>query len=164
MAAVLSSFDLPSCTSRKSAAWSCLLLEYLEEFATLVWYLVADGKLVEEIFSRTMTQLDTTPFDASGPLIAYNQAREILITQTLELLAATRKEDEENWSLQPGSGELPDLPRLAFMLRFVIHSPEGEVAKFLDVTPSQARGLFERAIDHLSASEPLTVPIDWHNA
>jgi len=164
MAAVQSSFALPSSASLKNATWCFLLLEYLEEFATLAWYLVADGKLVEETFARTMRQLDTTPFDASAPLLAYNQAREILINQALNVLAATRKEDEENWILQPGCGALPDLPRLAFMLRFVICSSESEVAKFLDVTPSQVQELVKRAIDHLSACGPLSVPISWHNA
>ena len=164
MAAVQSSFALPSSASLKNATWCFLLLEYLEEFATLAWYLVADCKLVDETFSRTMTQLDTTPFDASAPLLAYNQAREILITQALHVLAVTRKEEEENRILQPGSGELPDLPRLAFMLRFVIRSSESEVAKFLDVTPLQVRELVKRAIDRLSASGPLSAPISWHHA
>jgi DNA-directed RNA polymerase specialized sigma24 family protein len=139
MAAVQNSFALPASASPKNATWCFLLLEYLEEFATLAWYLVADGKFVEETFLRTMTQLDRISFDASTPLMAYNQAREILITQAIDVLAATRKEGEENRILQPGSGELPDLPRLAFMLRSVIRSSESEVAKFLDVTPSQVR-------------------------
>jgi hypothetical protein len=139
MAAEQSSFALPASASPKNTTWCFLLLKYLEEFATLVWYLVADGKLVEETFSRTMTRFDTTPFDVSAPLLAYNQAREILITQALDVLAATRKEDEENQILQPGSGEFPDLPRLAFMLRSFIRSSENEVAKFLDVPPLQVR-------------------------
>jgi hypothetical protein len=163
MAAVQSSFALPSSASLKNATWCFLLLEYLEEFATLAWYLVADGKLVEETFSRTVTQLDTTPFDAAAPLLAYSQARETLITQALEVLAATRKEEEENRIVEPYFGELPDLPRLAFMLRFVIQSSESEVAKFLDVTPSRVRELVKSAIDHLRASGPLSVPISWHS-
>jgi len=163
MAAVQSSFALPSSASLKNAPWCILLLENLEEFATLVWYLVADGKLVEETFLRTKTQLDTTPFDASTPILAYNLARETLINQALDVLATTRKQEEENRILPPIFGELPDLPRLAFMLRFVIQSSESEVAKFLDVTPSQVRELVKLAIDHLRASGPPSVPISWHN-
>jgi hypothetical protein len=33
--------------SPRSASWCFLLLEHLDEFATLVWYLLADGKLVD---------------------------------------------------------------------------------------------------------------------
>jgi hypothetical protein len=32
----------------RTASWCFLLLEYLDEFAKLVWYLVSDGKLVED--------------------------------------------------------------------------------------------------------------------
>jgi hypothetical protein len=43
----------------REAAPRCFLLpEHLDEFATLVWHLVADGKLVEDTFARTMAKLD----------------------------------------------------------------------------------------------------------
>jgi DNA-directed RNA polymerase specialized sigma24 family protein len=51
-------------------------------------------------------------------------------------------------------GDLPDLPRLAFMLRLVVRSSEVEVAKFLDVSPAKVRELVRHAIDHLSANVP----------
>jgi DNA-directed RNA polymerase specialized sigma24 family protein len=141
--------------SAKNGTWCLLLLEHLEEFAKLVWYLVADGTLVEETFSRTMVQLDVTPFDTSVPELAYNQAREILISQAIAVLANARREEDENASFFPTSmGELPDLPRLAFMLRLVVRSSEMEVARFLDVTPSKVRELVTHAIDHLSANVP----------
>jgi hypothetical protein len=164
MAAVQSSFARPFTAPLTNSTWCLLLLEYLDELATLAWYLVADGRLVEETFSRTLAQLDTTPFDASAPLLAYSQAREVLISQALDVLTDSRKADEENRILEAGYGELPDLPRLAFMLRFIIRSPEDEVANFLDVTPLQVRQLVKRAVDHLSASGPLSVPVNWHKA
>lgn len=160
MIAVENLISIPSSASLRSASWGFLLMEYLEEFATLAWYLVADDKLVEETFSRTMMRLDTMPFDASTPVLAYGQARDMLISQALEVLAASRKEDDRQLAT---SGELPDLPRLAFMLIFVIRSSASEVAKLLDVTPMQVQGLVQRAIDHLVANGPLSVPITWHN-
>jgi len=145
-------FAAPS-SSRTNATWCLLLLEHLEEFARLAWYLVADGSLVEETFTRTMVQLDVTPLDTSVPDLAYNQAREVLIAQAIAVLATTRRDEEENGSFLPISmGELPDLPRLAFMLRLVVRSSEIEVARFLDVTPSKVRELVKHAIDHMSAN------------
>src|ERR1700740_3496322 len=113
MTAVESLITLPSSASLTSPSWGFLLLEYMEEFATLAWYLVADDKLVEETFARKMMRLATIPFYASDPVQAYSQARDILITQALEVLAVVRKEDEDNRLSQPSSVELPDLPRLA---------------------------------------------------
>jgi DNA-directed RNA polymerase specialized sigma24 family protein len=164
MAAVQSSFARPFTAPLTNSTWCLLLLEYLDDLATLAWYLVADGRLVEETFSRTLAQLDTIPFDASVPLLAYSQAREVLISQALDVLTDSHKADEENRIVQAGCGELPDLPRLAFMLRFIIRSPENEVANFLDVTPLQVRQLVKRAVDHLSTSGPLSVPVNWHKA
>jgi hypothetical protein len=164
MAAAQSSFARPFTPPLTNSAWCFLLLEYLDELATLAWYLLADGRLVEEAFSRTIAQLDATPFDASAPVLAYSHARDVLISQAIDVLTDSQKDYEENRTFPAGSGELPDLPRLAFMLRFIIRSSENEVAKFLDVTPSQVRQLVKRAVDHLSASGPLSVPINWHRA
>ena len=137
------------------SVWCQLLLDHLEDFTTLAWFLVADGKLVEETFSRTMAQLDTTPFDATAPLLARNQVRRILITQAIVVLEATRREEEKNRISDPSPlSELPDLPRLAFMLRMVIRSSATEVADFLGVTRCEARELVSQAIDHLSARAP----------
>jgi hypothetical protein len=49
--------------------WGIVLLEHLDDFATLAWYLVADGKLVEDTFSRTLAKLDTIPFEVSIPAL-----------------------------------------------------------------------------------------------
>ena len=91
------SFASASLTSSpRSASWCFLLLEHLDEFARLVWYLVADGKLVEDTFARTMAKLDMTPFESSIPALAYSQARDVLITQAIVVLSDARKEEDEN--------------------------------------------------------------------
>jgi len=48
--------------SPSTTLWGIVLLEHLDEFATLAWYLVADGRLVEDTFSRTLAQLDRLSF------------------------------------------------------------------------------------------------------
>jgi hypothetical protein len=155
----------PPNTLRKNAAWYLLFLEHLDEFATLAWYLVADHRLVEEAILRTMAQLDAIPFDASTPLLAYNQVRETLITQAIAGLGLERKGSGEDASYLPSTlGELPDLPRLAFMLKLVLRSSEIEVAKFLDVTPSRVRELVQAAIDRLSLRMPFSVLTGCHDA
>src|ERR1700704_4229680 len=63
--------------SQKSASWCFLLLEHLDEFAKLAWYLLADGKLVEDTFARTSSKLDMTAFESSIPALAYSQARKM---------------------------------------------------------------------------------------
>ena len=149
----------------KSASWCLLLLEHLDEFATLVWYLVADGKLVEDTFARTMTKLDMTAFESSIPALAYSQARDVLITQAIAVLSDARREEDESQFFQPSSiASLPNLPRLAFILRLIIHSSETEVAKFLGLSPSEVQGLVKHAIDRLSSVPPLSVLTGCYDA
>ena len=151
--------------SPKSASWCFLLLEHLDEFATLAWYLVADSKLVEDTFARTMAKLDMTAFESSIPALAYSQARDILITQAIAVLTDARREEDENQYFQPHSiGSLPDLPHLAFMLRFIIRSSEIEVAKFLGLSPSEVQGLVTYAIDRLSVAPPISTLTACHDA
>ena len=151
--------------SPKSVSWCFLLLDHLDEFATLVWYLVADGKLVEDAFARTMAKLDMTAFDSSTPALAYSQARDVLITQAIGVLSDARREEDENQFVQPSSiGSLPDLPRLAFILRLIIRSSETEVAKFLGVSPSEVQGLVMDEIDRLSSVPPLSVSAVCYDA
>jgi hypothetical protein len=141
--------------SPKSSSWGFLLLDHLDEFATLVWYLVADGKLVEDTFARTMAKLDMTAFESSIPALAYSQARDVLITQAIAVLSDARREEDENQLFQPSSiGSFPNLPRLAFILRLIIRSSEAEVAKFLGLSPSEVQGLVTYAIDLLSIVPP----------
>ena len=151
--------------SPKSASWCFLLLEHLDDFATLVWYLVANGKLVEDTFARTMAKLDTTAFESSIPALAYSQARDVLITEAIAVLSGARREEDENEFVQPGSiRSLPDLPRLAFMLRLIIRSSETEVAKFLGLSPSEVQGLVTYAIDRLSIVPPISALTGCHDA
>jgi DNA-directed RNA polymerase specialized sigma24 family protein len=151
--------------SSKSASWCFLLLEHLDEFATLVWYLVADGKLVEDTFARTMAKLDMTAFESSIPALPYSQARAVLITQAIAVLSDARREEDESQFFQPSSiGSLPDLPRLAFMLRLIIRSSETEVAKFLGLSPSEVQGLVKDAIDRLSIAPPISALTVCHDA
>jgi DNA-directed RNA polymerase specialized sigma24 family protein len=151
--------------SLSSASWCFLLLEHLDEFARLAWYLVADGKLVEDTFARTMAKLDMTAFKSSIPALAYSQARDVLIAQAIGVLSDARREEEENRFFQPNStGSLPDHPRLAFMLRLIIRSSEAEVAKFLGVSPSEVQGLVRHAIDRLSVVPPISAATGCYDA
>src|SRR6201996_1917124 len=151
--------------SPKSASWCFLLLEHLDEFAMLVWYLVADGKLVENTFERTIAKLDRTACESSIPALAYSQARDVLITQAITVLSEARREEDENlFSHSNSVGGLPDLPRLAFILRLIIRSPETEVAKFLGVSPSEVQRLVVDEIDRLSSVSPLSVSTVCYDA
>ena len=151
--------------SPNSASWCFLMLEHLDEFAKLAWYLVADGKLVEDTFARTIAKLDITAFESSIPALAYSQARNVLITQAIAVLSDARREEDENQFFQPSSvGSLPDLPRLAFILRLIIRSSEAEVAKFLGLAPSEVQGLVTYAIDRLSMVPPISALTGCHDA
>src|ERR1700704_4448760 len=97
--------------SQKSVSWCFLLLEHLDEFAKLAWYLLADGKLVEDTFARTVAKLDMTAFESSIPALAYSQARNVLITQAITVLSDARREEDENRFFQSNSiGSLTDHP------------------------------------------------------
>ena len=152
------SFSSTSFTpSPRTTSWCYLLLEHLDEFATLAWYLVADGKLVEDTFARTMAKLDMTAFESSIPALTYSQARDLLITQAIAVLSDARREEDENQFLQSNSiGSLPDPPRLAFMLRLIIRSSETQVATFLGISPSEVTGLVRDAIDRFSVIPPIS--------
>ena len=153
-----SSASVSFAPQRSGASWCFLLLEHLDEFATLAWYLVADGNLVEDTFARTMAKLDMTAFDSSIPATAYSRVRDVLITQAIAVLSDARREEDENQFFQPNSfGSVPDLARLAFMLRLVIRSSEAEVAKFLRVTPSEVKELVKYAIDRPSVVSNLRI-------
>jgi DNA-directed RNA polymerase specialized sigma24 family protein len=160
------SFTSPSfIPSPTSASWCFLLLEHLDEFAMLVWYLVADGRLVEDTFARTMAKLDRIEFESSIPALAYTQARDVLITQAIAVLSDARREEAENQFFQRSStGSLPDLPRLAFILRLIIHSSETEVAKFLCLSPSEVQGLVKDEIDRLSSGPLLSLSTVCYDA
>lgn len=150
------SFAFPSLTLQpRSASWCSLLLEHLDEFVNLAWHLVADGKLVEDTFSRTIAKLDTTAFESSIPALAYSQVRDVLITQAIAVLSDGRRDQDDISFFQPTSpGMLPDLPRLAFVLSLIIRSSETEVAGFLNVSPSEVQELVLDAMDGLRGVRP----------
>jgi hypothetical protein len=145
--------EYPEAASSEIAPWCQLLLDHLEESARLVWYLVADGKLVEETFACALEQLDAIPFEVSDPAVARNQLRETLITQAITVLDVARKREVKGRSSHSTPlGGSPDLPRLAFLLRMVIRSSAEEVAKFLKVTPPEVRRLVAQEIEHLTVN------------
>ena len=136
--------------------WGIVLLEHLDEFATLAWYLVADGKLVEDTFSRTLAKLDAIPFEASIPALSYSQARDVLVAQAIAVVSDMRIEEAGDWSAEPNSiGRLPDLTRLAFVLKLITCAPEPEIAKYRGVSPHGVQALVECAIDRLRVPSPV---------
>jgi DNA-directed RNA polymerase specialized sigma24 family protein len=155
----------PLTRSPWSASWCFLLLEHLDEFAKLAWYLVADDKLVEDTFERMMAKLDITAFESPIPELAYGQARDVLITQALAVLADARREEDENRPFQSDSiGSFPDHPRLAFILKLIIRSSEAEVAKFLGVSPSEVQELVKHAIDRLTVVPSISASTGCYDA
>jgi hypothetical protein len=140
---------------RDKVGWCLLFLEHLDEFSRLAWYLVADDKLVESVILRTMARLEEMSFDASIPKLVYSQAREVLIQQSIAVLELER--EDEGVPMPPTLVELPNLVRLAFMLKLILRSSETEVAKFLHVTPSKVGELVQTAIDSLSLRAPASV-------
>jgi hypothetical protein len=145
-----------SAQSSGRASWCVLLLEHLDEFAALAWYLVADGKRVEDTFARTMTKLDTIPCECYLPALTYNQARDILITQAIATVSDARTGGGDEWLSRPESFDsLPDLPRLAFMLRIIIRSTESDVARFLGVSSSVVQTLVDYEIERLRVALPI---------
>jgi DNA-directed RNA polymerase specialized sigma24 family protein len=163
MTTSFSSISLPP--SPRSTSWCFLLLEHMDEFAKLAWYLVPDGRLVEETFARTIAKLDMTAFESSTPAIAYSQARDVLITQAIDVLFDARREEDETRFFQSNfTGRLPDNPRLAFILRLIMRSSEAEVAKALGVSPSEVQGLVRHAIDRLSVVLPISALTGCYDA
>ena len=162
MATMTSLSTAPIEQSRQSE-WRSLFLEHLNEFATFVWYLVADGRLVERVILRTLTHLENIPFDTSFPLLAYNQAYDMLITQAIAVLKLGRDQryDGPMFVERASHCELPDLPRLAFLLEL---ASETEVTKFRDVSASLVSELVQYAIDRLGRRLPAPVDAERYDA
>ena len=85
--ATMTSLSMALFEAPRQIAWCCLLLEHLNEFATLAWYFVADSQLVECVIRRTLKSLDDIPFDTSQPLLTYRNARNMIITQAIAALS-----------------------------------------------------------------------------
>jgi len=121
--------------------WYFLFLENLNEFATLAWYLTADGWLVEFVFLRTLTRLEGMPFHTSLPLFAYNRARDMLITEAV-VVALKQEREEGPAGPRPTEHrlhcEFPDLERLASLLeRMACRGENVSGAKTGDGPPSR---------------------------
>jgi hypothetical protein len=130
--------------------WHNYLVEHLEELASMAWYLLADGGLVEKLFLRAIVSLDAIPFNCLEPS-ASEQVRTIIASEAVAMIAEARtKEMAENWDAQlfPLSG-LPDLPHLVFELRFILRSPEAEVARLPRVEPNEIQNLVSTAVQSI---------------
>jgi hypothetical protein len=130
--------------------WHDYLLEHLEEFASMAWYLLADGDLVEELFLRTIVLLDAIPFNGLEPF-ASQQVHTIIASEAVAMIAEARKKEmAENWNAQlfPLS-VLPDLPHLVFVLRFILRSPEGEVARLFSMELNEIQNLVSTAVQSI---------------
>jgi hypothetical protein len=102
-----------------------------------------------------LAKLDTIPFEASIPELTYSQARDVFIAQAIAVVSDMRVEESGDWSVEPNSiGRLPDLARLAFMLKLIISSRKPEIAKYFGVSPHEVQALVECAIGHLSVASP----------
>ena len=86
--ATMTSLSMALFEAPRQIAWCCLLLEHLNEFATLAWYFVADSQLVECVIRRTLKSLGDLPFDTSQPLLTYDNARNMVIAQAIAALSS----------------------------------------------------------------------------
>jgi hypothetical protein len=106
--------------------------------------------------SRSLARLDSIPFDTSFPLLTYNQAYDMLITQAIAVLKLRRDQryDGPMFVERTSHCELPDLPRLAFLLEL---ASEAEVGRFHDLSASLVSELVQYASDRLGRR--LTAPV-----
>jgi hypothetical protein len=51
------------------------------------------------MFSRTLANLDTIPFEAFIPKLTYSQARDVPIAQAIAVISDTRIEESGDWSV-----------------------------------------------------------------
>jgi hypothetical protein len=106
---------------RPQSAWCYFLLAHFDHLVNLVWFLVADPILVEHVMIHALVQLETIPFDASDALLAFEQARRVLISEAVGVLNAQRES-----AVAHGPEKVddpPDFRRLAFVLAQVSQSP-----------------------------------------
>lgn len=109
-----------SATCAVSYRWRSFLLDHLMEFATLLWFLLSDGNLVEEAFLRGFLQLNQIPFEDSPTASASDRARDLFVSQAAAVLAEVRRqEDTDLASTSNLAAALPDIRRLEFLLRMV---------------------------------------------
>ena len=106
---------------RTQSAWCYFLIAHFDHLVNLVWFLVADSILVEHVMIRALVQLETTSFDASDALLAFEQARRALIGEAVNVLNA-QKESAGVFGPERLDNP-PDCRRLAFVLTQVSQPP-----------------------------------------
>jgi hypothetical protein len=134
--------------------WCYFLLENLDEFARLAWYLVADVALVECVMVRLVARLEGTPF---GGAPTYDRARDTLINEAIAVLNLPEQgyDEIDGPPVGPvGLCELPDLRRLAFLLNLVPLMPTSRVSRLLNEPASAVSALITRAIFQRGHSLP----------
>jgi hypothetical protein len=151
MSANLSEVSLSS--DGRMTEWCYFVLDHLNEFAKLAWYLVADAQLVENVMLRSIVRLESTPYDAPDELVRYNQARDTLIAEAIAVLDILESRNVE--MTRPPTADvtlcdLPYLPRLAFLLKLILRMPESEVAKLLSIPSASVLELIQFAVLRLS--------------
>jgi hypothetical protein len=137
--------------------WCHLFLSCLEEFSRLTWYLVVDNALVEYVILRGLARLHNTEPETDDIDLLYDQARKVLIEESIEVLRTMRRGSFQSLTLPdyPSDVDFPDQERLAFLLKLVLGFPEAEVAAFLGMSPGQARQLITSSIKHLPNHTPV---------
>jgi hypothetical protein len=138
---------------RPKNEWCYFLLANLDEFARLAWYLVVDNALVDCVMLRAVARLERIPFAESDAQLTYNQARDAVVGEAIAVLNLPQQGYVDAGGCPPeavGLCELPDLPRLAFLLKLVLLMPENRVARLLNVPSSSVPELIGFAICRLS--------------
>ena len=97
-------------------AWNSFFLAHLEPLATLAWYLVVDGMVVETVVLKSVTDLAHAPFRPDRPIDAYNKAREAIIAQSLPRVAACGRTSRAIRKAQE-TAPFPDFSRLETTLQ-----------------------------------------------
>jgi hypothetical protein len=83
--------DTPLELEQPKSEWHHFLLDHIDTFAKLAWYLVADEALVECVMMRAAARLEGAPFDVSDALLTYKQARRALIGEAVTMLSQQRE-------------------------------------------------------------------------
>jgi hypothetical protein len=134
MATAAISLDTGAKPERPECEWCSLLIGHLNELATLTWYVVADSALVECVMIRALARLKRMPFDASNRTLTYTQAHDTLVREAVAVLKQQQLGAVEQDGLSQGPPalcELPNLPRLAFLLELALRIPQRDVAGLL---------------------------------
>lgn len=144
--------------SPNARKWCYRLLEFLDDFTTLAWYLLADSDLVEVVLLRSLVEVQkntTVPNDVTS---AYAELQRTIIREAIEVLAeVSQQEGKTNWCPRPAR-DVPDIARLTLVLRLIFQCPETEVADYLRVSSVDVQGLMLDAIATVNDSGMTSQP------